>query len=324
MVLFFHQWNLPPAASHKGVDKVFDFSGLKQPSKLSEDDRIERSRRMNVLHSRRKRERERIEIEVLHEHCDELRAKRQCLVREGERLQQLIGAAHNSVALAERGDVTAPLGSAIQPLPRQPGYGMPARYSSASLMESQRQRMSVYPQGTMQGQPFFSPSGMQVVAPTPQPVVSNYQLFSDQDHWNRPPISMQQQPQPPQAFIPYPNRQVNGPTSLPFASPPPPSQSMSLTAHPWPAQQLQHQQQLYAMPVQMPQQQYQLVPVPASYHAVGPSASMGGVVPAPVMMFGGGGGVDVYPDVAPSGGTHVYRLVGGGGTRGPSAPAPSF
>jgi hypothetical protein len=96
--------DLPPAASHKGIEKVFDFSLIKAPSMLDEDDRIERARRMNVLHSRRKRERERIEIEVLVEQCDEMRALKVELLQESSHLQALLITAQSIVASLPPGD----------------------------------------------------------------------------------------------------------------------------------------------------------------------------------------------------------------------------
>jgi len=92
-----YEWELPPAASHKDQDKIFDFSGMKLPSELSEKDRVERSRRMNVLHSRRKRERERIEVEVLREQCSDLRAQRLELDREYSRLLSMMQSAETAL-----------------------------------------------------------------------------------------------------------------------------------------------------------------------------------------------------------------------------------
>jgi len=102
------EWDLPPAASHKRIDKVFDFSKIKQPSELGEEERVERSRRMNVLHSRRKRERERVEIEVLHEQCAELRAQNSEARQTHEQLKHLLEFATMKIARLKRGD-SAPL-----------------------------------------------------------------------------------------------------------------------------------------------------------------------------------------------------------------------
>jgi len=96
-----YEWDLPPGASHKGVDKIFDFSHIKQPSQLEEDERVERARRMNVLHSRRKRERERIEIEVLREQCSDLRAKNAEATATNSKLERLLAAAMVEVSRQE-------------------------------------------------------------------------------------------------------------------------------------------------------------------------------------------------------------------------------
>jgi hypothetical protein len=43
---------------------------LKSVSEMTEEEKSERKRRMNVLHSRRRRERERVEMEVFSEELD--------------------------------------------------------------------------------------------------------------------------------------------------------------------------------------------------------------------------------------------------------------
>lgn len=88
-----YEWGLPPGASNRGVDLVFDFSAIKAPSELPEEERIERDRRMNALHSRRKRERERIEIEVLNEQCRDLSARNREMALEAARLESLLSKA---------------------------------------------------------------------------------------------------------------------------------------------------------------------------------------------------------------------------------------
>jgi hypothetical protein len=52
---------------------------------------------MNVLHSRRKRERERIEIEVLHEQADDYRSQNSELKRENDRLEVLLVSAQHQI-----------------------------------------------------------------------------------------------------------------------------------------------------------------------------------------------------------------------------------
>jgi len=92
-----YEWDLPPGTCHKEVDKIFDFSEMKLPSQLSEEERVERARRMNVLHSRRKRERERIEIEVLHEQVSDLRTENSILSEEQVRLERIVDEAERHV-----------------------------------------------------------------------------------------------------------------------------------------------------------------------------------------------------------------------------------
>jgi hypothetical protein len=95
------EWDLPPGANHKNVHQFFDFSHLVAPSKLSLKDKAERNRRMNVLHSRRKRERERIEIEVLHEQCDSLRHRNDELAMLNQALELHLRSALTQVATME-------------------------------------------------------------------------------------------------------------------------------------------------------------------------------------------------------------------------------
>lgn len=63
---------------------------------------------MNVLHSRRKREREKVEIGVLNEHVDELRVAREYLINEKNRLHGLLQAAKSQVEMIERGAMEYP------------------------------------------------------------------------------------------------------------------------------------------------------------------------------------------------------------------------
>jgi len=91
------EWDLPPATNHKKIEQIFDFSNAKLPSELSEKERNERSRRMNVLHSRRKRERERIEIEVLQEQVCSLQTEQARLQKESKRLEKHLTLAQSQV-----------------------------------------------------------------------------------------------------------------------------------------------------------------------------------------------------------------------------------
>lgn len=93
-----YEWDLPAGVSNKQAADLFDFSKVTPLSKLTEAERLERKRRLNVVHSRRKRERERIEIEVLNEQCDEQQERKKSLHREYHRLKTLV---HRANALVQ-------------------------------------------------------------------------------------------------------------------------------------------------------------------------------------------------------------------------------
>lgn len=90
-----YEWGLPAGANDPDAMEIYDFSKVVPFSDLPEDDRKERKRRMNVVHSRRKRERERIEIECLQEQCEELRDRQAFLLEESSRLENLLRRAEN-------------------------------------------------------------------------------------------------------------------------------------------------------------------------------------------------------------------------------------
>ena len=92
---------------------MFDFTDIKALSELPEDEKVERNRRMNVIHSRRKRDRERIELAVLEEHCYGLRDTQDRLKREQNRLGGLLQDAETCISQLEmerglHGQFTAP------------------------------------------------------------------------------------------------------------------------------------------------------------------------------------------------------------------------
>lgn len=92
-----YEWNLPPALSSKEEHVVFDFSAVRSPSEMNDEDKLDRKRKLNVIHSRRKRQRERIEIEVLQEQCYEERMRKTDLGKEHKRLQSLVDHAQTLV-----------------------------------------------------------------------------------------------------------------------------------------------------------------------------------------------------------------------------------
>lgn len=63
-----------------------------------DEDAIRRRRAMNTIHSRRKRERQKIEIEVLRDECANFSARNRALVQQNAELQELIRQANSGVA----------------------------------------------------------------------------------------------------------------------------------------------------------------------------------------------------------------------------------
>lgn len=63
---------------------------LKSVSEMTEEEKAERKRRMNVLHSRRRRERERVEMEVFSEQVTDLREKNWILKQENDKLEIML------------------------------------------------------------------------------------------------------------------------------------------------------------------------------------------------------------------------------------------
>jgi hypothetical protein len=95
------EWGLPPGSSGEEVDQMFNFASIRKLSDLTEEEKVERKRRLNVIHSRRKRERERIEIEVLQEHCSELGDKNKFIEEENKRFEEMLASAQSKIALLE-------------------------------------------------------------------------------------------------------------------------------------------------------------------------------------------------------------------------------
>jgi hypothetical protein len=195
------------------VEKVFDFSHIKPPSLLNEEDRIERARRMNVLHSRRKRERERIEIEVLHEQCDEMRTFKSELIHERSRLEALLTTARSIVANpSPDGGYGVPVESnssasqGADPTVARPFVSMPSpvfvsnesngnfRQSQQQSQQLQNQQQNQHQQQQQQNQPdnagyytqgpYFTNASGQMIVPQGQAFVHQGQTFVQQNQAN--------------------------------------------------------------------------------------------------------------------------------------------
>lgn len=97
-----HEWELTIGAGSRETAEQYSIPANRSPAAdTTEEEKTERKRRMNVIHSRRKRERERIEVEVLNDRVEEERELGERLREEGERLQALVNQAHQTVAEKE-------------------------------------------------------------------------------------------------------------------------------------------------------------------------------------------------------------------------------
>ncbi|GKY94349.1 hypothetical protein MPSEU_000400800 [Mayamaea pseudoterrestris] len=86
-----YEWELPAGISNTEEEtSFFNFSRVKRLTDLSAEEKNERKRKLNVIHSRRKRERERIEVEVLEERSIELAEEKSVLAFEEKRLRDLL------------------------------------------------------------------------------------------------------------------------------------------------------------------------------------------------------------------------------------------
>ena len=109
---------------------------------------------MNVLHSRRKRERERIEIEVLHEQCDDMRSRNKDLVQENSQLEHMLKTAQSFLLQGQ-----SSIGDKAMP-----GYFMPPPHVGTRVAEKDSENggyvhtMPTPMQQTPQGMvPMYSP-----------------------------------------------------------------------------------------------------------------------------------------------------------------------
>ena len=100
------EWDLPAGAAHK--DSCYDFIfTAKQHCDLTEEEKVERKRRLNVLHSRRKRERRKIEAEVISEQAEQLKEANKKLSEENRQFEEVLEAALAKVAEFESAAATS-------------------------------------------------------------------------------------------------------------------------------------------------------------------------------------------------------------------------
>jgi hypothetical protein len=100
------EWRIPLGFSGRDHSEAFAFPGIKPYTLLP--DKVERDRRLNVIHCRRKRDKKRVQVEDLEEECAELRETRETLLEENHTLEDRVRIATAAVERAkqERGDTT--------------------------------------------------------------------------------------------------------------------------------------------------------------------------------------------------------------------------
>jgi len=107
------EWDLP-----LGQLDEFEYGSYsaRPLSQLNEEERVERKRRYNILHSRRKRRRDRVETEVVKKQVESLVMEKEDLEAEGERLENLIAQAKRVVEISTtRNSFAAPVATQMQP-----------------------------------------------------------------------------------------------------------------------------------------------------------------------------------------------------------------
>jgi hypothetical protein len=95
-----YEWDLPVGKGNKDSGVTYKYI-VEQYCNLSEKDKVERRRKMNILNSRRKRERRKIEGAVLHEQVEELEERNGRLAAHNRHLEELLEQAKVEVAKIE-------------------------------------------------------------------------------------------------------------------------------------------------------------------------------------------------------------------------------
>jgi hypothetical protein len=95
-----YEWEIPAGTGHKDSGYVLEYT-VTPFSELTEEEKAERKRRMNVLHSRRKRERRKVEAEVFHDQVAELEQSNDALRVDSRHLEELLEEANAMVARIE-------------------------------------------------------------------------------------------------------------------------------------------------------------------------------------------------------------------------------
>lgn len=106
------EWQLPQAFGRMD-SSFFTLPGIKPYMLLPDEQKAERSRRLNVIHCRRKRDRLRLTTEGLTDQIDELKQEREALKNQNKKLQDLLAWATDMVStshtLVDLSVVTSPI-----------------------------------------------------------------------------------------------------------------------------------------------------------------------------------------------------------------------
>jgi hypothetical protein len=95
------EWKVPLGIGGRESEEALSFGGIKHYSILPEEEKAERKRRLNVIHSRRKRDRKRVATGVIQEQCSALRRQQKRLLEENRRLEELVRAATSMAEYVE-------------------------------------------------------------------------------------------------------------------------------------------------------------------------------------------------------------------------------
>lgn len=91
------EWKVPIGLGGKELEDALKYPAIRRYVVLSDTERLERKRRLNVVHSRRKRDRRRVMATVVEDQHKQLLRERTVLISENERLVGLIRAASDVV-----------------------------------------------------------------------------------------------------------------------------------------------------------------------------------------------------------------------------------
>ena len=95
------EWDLPLSTAQRKLVFEGDKYICRGLSELTDEEKVERKRRLNLLHSRRKREKEKVEVEVLKSQVSRLEDDKHEAETEGVRLQNLLNEAYALIGKAQ-------------------------------------------------------------------------------------------------------------------------------------------------------------------------------------------------------------------------------